>query len=400
MSESKSKHSGVPPQRASHGQAIVAFCVLSVATFVLIYLTPPSTQILFPAFEHVRKTGTYPDGLTIRRTYTGVRVLDEIFTGLAGFFSAAVDGQDEATRMFCLWFLPQLLPVLAFLYWEATRTTEGLVSRPTLFGMLAQLITAGVVLPLYFAAHIHRLPINPMTSAKDSRRAWGLLPAIALGFLLPTAFLFLFPASNRISLDTKQIIAAVWQPFPIYVALAYCALCNYALPSQFENDSQSSVHAHLKCTYMLSGLVSLVAHWAILIPSFFASDPRYSFYQIFIPYPLHTTLGVPPDSLHSYRLSIRLLFQNDWLTTTVAAYFFFGYVHSQLSRTTAGGPRASMWGWARCMLAWTIAGGPGAAIAWAAVNREEGIRTVLENMQETFAGGSTAIGDEKSVSRQ
>lgn len=108
----------------------IVFALMALTSFGLIYLIPPSTQILFPAFQHVRDTGTYPDGLTIRRNYTGIRLLDEVFTGLAGFFSAAVDGEDEATRMFCLWFLPQLCGILVFLYWEAGRaTSRSLVSR-------------------------------------------------------------------------------------------------------------------------------------------------------------------------------------------------------------------------------------------------------------------------------
>lgn len=116
------------PMSAFRNRATILFFLMSIASFVLIYLLPPSTHILFPAFEHVRETGKYPDGLSIRRTYTGVKALDEIFTGLAGFFSAAVDGKDEATRMFCLWFLPQLSVILVFLYWEAARTGARLVS--------------------------------------------------------------------------------------------------------------------------------------------------------------------------------------------------------------------------------------------------------------------------------
>ena len=103
----------------------IRFTCLSVASFALIYLIPPSTDILFPAFQHVRDTGTYPDGLKIRRSYTSIPALDEMFTGLAGFFSAAVDGHDDATRMFCLWFIPQLCSVLVFLYWEAGRVSRS-----------------------------------------------------------------------------------------------------------------------------------------------------------------------------------------------------------------------------------------------------------------------------------
>jgi hypothetical protein len=88
------------------------FMTLSMAAFVLIYLLPPSTHTLFPAFAYVRTKGRYPDGTLIRRMYTGIGWLDEVFIGLAGFFGATVDGKDEATRIFCLWFIPQLCTIL------------------------------------------------------------------------------------------------------------------------------------------------------------------------------------------------------------------------------------------------------------------------------------------------
>ena len=94
---------------------------ISCLAVILIFLIPPSSQILFPAFTLARQTGSYPDGLPLRRSYTGITVLDFVFTGLAGFFSAAVDGKDEATCLFCLWFLPQLSGILTFCYWEAGR---------------------------------------------------------------------------------------------------------------------------------------------------------------------------------------------------------------------------------------------------------------------------------------
>lgn len=97
------------------------FATISWVAIVLIFLIPPSSQILFPAFTFARQTGAYPDGLPLRRRYTGISVLDFVFTGLAGFFSAAVDGKDEATYLFCLWFLPQLCGILTFCYWEAGR---------------------------------------------------------------------------------------------------------------------------------------------------------------------------------------------------------------------------------------------------------------------------------------
>ena len=110
----------------SKSQLTWLLAATSVLAVIQIYLIPPS-QTLFAAFAVVRKTGLYPDGLVVRRRYIGVSALDEIFTGLAGFFSAAADGRDTATHLFCLWFLPQLCGLLVFLYWEAGKAEKGLV---------------------------------------------------------------------------------------------------------------------------------------------------------------------------------------------------------------------------------------------------------------------------------
>jgi hypothetical protein len=100
---------------------------LSFLAIVLIFIIPPSSLVLIPAASHAWKTGYYPDGLPLRRSYTGFMPLDLVFMVYGGVFGAAVDGNDEATRMFCLWFLPQLCTILAFSYWEAGRAQSGLV---------------------------------------------------------------------------------------------------------------------------------------------------------------------------------------------------------------------------------------------------------------------------------
>ncbi|KIP02313.1 hypothetical protein PHLGIDRAFT_122568 [Phlebiopsis gigantea 11061_1 CR5-6] len=361
--------------------AAICFTFLSTASFILIYLIPPSADVLFPAFQYVRDTGTYPDGLEIRRSYTGVTVLDEMCTGLAGFFSAAVDGHDEATRMYCLWFLPQLVSILVFLYWEASRVSRSsVIAFPTFFGILAQLITAGVVLPFYFAIHILLVPLFPIgRRGIPHPEARALLPAVIMGFLVPSAMLFLFPASPRIPLDVKQIIAALWQPFPIYLAVIHNLLSKTfhnsasidTSPTRID-DSEIEAFPELTRAYLFSGVLCTLSHWTILLPSVFASDPSWSFVQIFVPYPLHAAIGAGPAHVAPYRLSIRLLFQNDCLMTTIAAMIFFGWSHSQMSRSTTPMNACSKERyWIVKMVLLTFVGGPGASIAWAALEREK-----------------------------
>lgn len=221
-----------------------------------------------------------------------------------------------------------------------------------------------------------------MRTTHSANRAHMLFPAIVIGFLLPSAALFLFPAGTVVSLDRKQIIAAVWQPFPIYIAVAYRLLGGLAdnprseAPERKPRDNQA--FTPLKRAYILSGLLSALSHWMILVPSLLTTDPSYSFMHVFVPYPFHSYLGIS-TSLPSYRLSIRLLFQNDWLTATVAAYVFFGWMRCELSRRSESAGAKTLGKWVWFMVAWTVIGGPGAAIAWAAIDREEQIASMSPN---------------------
>ncbi|KAI0681857.1 hypothetical protein BC835DRAFT_1425164 [Cytidiella melzeri] len=387
---------------------------------VMIYLIPPSTRALFPAFAQVRETGFYPDGLPVRRTYTGVYILDEVFTGLAGLFSAASDGRDPATHMFCLWFLPQLCAVLVFIYWEAGRvagTSFSFARLPTFFGILAQLIAAGPTLPLYFIAHIRSIPLVPMTFPSDAAaRAWTLFPAIFLGYIVPSAALFLVPSGST-SLNTKQIMAAIWQPFPLYIAVLHPALQyvskRLSTREVSKKDSCETALYWIKRSYALCGLLSAVAHWTIFLPSISSlfpsfvprcDDPSISFTNIFVPYPLHSYVlpinseaTTPPTP--EYRLAARLLFQHDWLFMTIAAFVFFAWNHLALSRshTQGAGPNVRERGpdgWLRSLTMFMMIGGPGAAFAWAAIEREDAMHAVIQEKRvaKLLAGGK--IGSE------
>lgn len=88
---------------------------------------------------------------------------------------------------------------------------------------MAQLSTCGVTLPMYFLTYVRSMPVLPAILPHDALpRARSVLPAVMLGCVLPSAALLLAPSS--MTLDTKQIIAAIWQPFPIYIALCLALL--------------------------------------------------------------------------------------------------------------------------------------------------------------------------------
>ncbi|KAF7790140.1 hypothetical protein EIP86_001092 [Pleurotus ostreatoroseus] len=312
-------------------------------------------------------TGSYPDGLPLRRSYTGITILDFVFTGLAGFFSAAVDGKDEATCLFCLWFLPQLSGILTFCYWEAGRAKTFFTKSPALVSTMAQLCTAGVTLPMYFVSYARSVPLLPSVFPDDPlSRARTVLLAVAIGYGAPTVALF---APMNMSLDTRQIIAAIWQPFPIYITIIYNVMRKVDVLLLSRNASPAheiaQASAWIRASYYACAVVSGLAHVFIALPSLFTTNTTRSFVQVFVPCYLHPFLAPlsGKTDLPEYRVMARLLFQHDWLTMTAAALLFFAWSY-HMSRSASVGP------WAARMVLLAMVGGPGVAIAWAAAERE------------------------------
>lgn len=236
--------------------------------------------------------------------------------------------------------------------------------------ILAQLATAGVILPVYFLTYVRNMPVFPTTLPSEPvSRARTVFLSVALGYVAPSVALFLAPSG--ISLDTKQIIAAIWQPFPIYITILYNLFrrMDSALHREVRSPKTEAKVAlfWIKCSYYACAVVSAVSHLSIVLPSLVTSDPAYSFANVLVPYYLHPYLPLKPTAadLPAYRLTVRLLFQHDWLTMTMAASLFFAWSHYQT--------RATIGPWIARMALLGVVGGPGAAISWAASDREERI---------------------------
>ena len=80
----------------------------SYTAFQLMFTSAPTTEKLFPAVIKAKQTGFFPDGMPLRSAYIGSQAFDSKMSSLVGFFSQLVDGKDEASRRFSLWFLSQL----------------------------------------------------------------------------------------------------------------------------------------------------------------------------------------------------------------------------------------------------------------------------------------------------
>lgn len=159
-------------------------------------------------------------GEAAKTTYTGVTSIDNILSVLVWAFSEHVAGPDPSKRIQCLYFLINLIPLIYIWIIEGYRNgnIKSLVSIPSIF-TIYQLLGIGKVAPVYFLLSVYTTSrsvyVRPTGRPVPSHVAKVLLPALCLGYVIPTALMFL-PHEDS---TTQQNAIAFWQPSPLYVSL-------------------------------------------------------------------------------------------------------------------------------------------------------------------------------------
>ena len=149
-----------------------------------------------------------------------------------------------------------------------------------MWGLAAQNLAYACILPLFAIVHLCSsstvLPTRTSISVPTAEAA-ALVPAILLGYILPSVMLAL-PAPSVLSYHTKQLASAIWQAFPLWVALAHQLL------KRLEHTPVPQITALRRAyvfTIILSGVVHIVTVVLSLMPSLFVSPV--TFRSTFVP---------------------------------------------------------------------------------------------------------------------
>lgn len=154
-------------------------------------------------------------------------------------------------------------------YGHAKLTTFN--ASPLLFSLLYQLKGIGHVAPIYYFLHYVQHPLT-LYAAADNRLirisyAKMLIPALLVGYFIPTASMFL----PILSLDTRQWVNGIWQLFPLWVA-ALLRLLGGCVRDTTQRDRVYNPTAdlvYLRFAYVFVGLVSALTYSVICIKSQF-----------------------------------------------------------------------------------------------------------------------------------
>ncbi|KAL1955690.1 hypothetical protein VTO42DRAFT_8162 [Malbranchea cinnamomea] len=253
----------------------------------------------FAQLQHAIDTRSIPPSeVSLQSKYTGILALDELLLRLVPFFLAIVDGSSPGLSLHSFNFTGALAGLWTLVCLESSRKGNRgkLIALASVFGMICQVASFGLITPLYTAAHLLTSP-----TAERFGRDGVFVPyhkimaipfSIIVGFLLPSLIMCL-PESAAGVLQTTQERIAFWQFWPVWVSIAQFVFSSVivAICRRSGTSSRCSVR-NIYAFALCCAAIPHVAAWTIsltsmLFPTLFSADvqpslhPAYAFLNKF-----------------------------------------------------------------------------------------------------------------------
>lgn len=321
-------------------------------------------QALVLGPEAVSESGSFL-GEVAKSVYTGFPSIDKLLSVLVWAFSEQVAGADPSKRIQCFYFLVNLIPIIYIWTVEGYRNgnRNSLVSMPSIFAIY-QLLGIGKVAPLYFLLSVYTTgrTVYARTTGRPvpSNTAKVLLPALCLGYVIPTVLMFLRHEKSI----AQQNVIAFWQPSPLYVSLLAWAgsKAMHSLRSTkpldleiFENRDVS----YLQSGYAFCFFATAITHICTLV--YTSLSPSVSISQSF--FGLHGLESIDITGFWKYDMILCFSSVAVWLLYSVFELRRFGYITTSTAFNAVGltlisgvlvGPGATyagVWAWRESLIA-------------------------------------------------
>lgn len=258
----------------------------------------------------------------LRQDFTGIGPIDGIFKSLVTVFLPVVANTSRPEQILQgFYFLASILPIMAILAVEGYRPRNKwtLLAIPSVWGVLFQLRGIGLIAPLYFVMSLFHSSsagyFTPSSRTIPESTARALLPALFIGFIMPTIMMF-FPLPDALS--AQQIFIALWQPSPVYVIMFTEILSRIIKRKGNSATLKSKSHAergsldmpYLQTVYMAVGSISACVHFGFVMKWMFSGTEFIS--RAFIPWNSFAEVSHLADGIF-------IFFQNDFLLLATAA---------------------------------------------------------------------------------
>ncbi|RYO99222.1 hypothetical protein DL764_006881 [Monosporascus ibericus] len=267
----------------------LSFLAISAVSLRLMRLEPTS-EGAFAAYYAEVYARALPDGTPLETRYTGIWAVDWMLTGIVAAFLPGVAGADGGIRLQQSYLLLQFGTVIGLLAVEASRVKNrrGVLSFASTFAFFYQLLGGAVICPLWLVAYT-------LTSARKayflegrdvpSSRAKALVPAIVLGYIIPTLAMYVPYADTA----TTQYVIAFWQFAPIVVnplVFLFSALLPSsppASPRMPAPGSESGDMKYLRRLYRVLFVTAALDHIATTGAILTSTSPQLGLCHVFLP---------------------------------------------------------------------------------------------------------------------
>ncbi|KAF6803052.1 FAD binding domain-containing protein [Colletotrichum sojae] len=318
--------------------------------------------------------GTYIGG-ELRKHFTGIPQLDEILSTASWSSAQSISGSDPNAILQYVYLLTNMVPVLYIWTVEGYRNGNHLAlpSLPALFAAASALFGIGKVAPIYYLVSLHStrntVYTRPTGRPIPSTVARTLLAALCIGYVIPTALMFLPYGDEAV----QQAAIAFWVPSPLYVsllALLFSTVLQRIAPVKtldweiFENRDLPS----LQTGYAFSFCVAAVVHTCALL--YGSLSPAISLWRAFF--------DVPSFAAADLKIDMGAFMKYDLLLLGAAVAFWCLYSAYDLRRLGYVSTRAAVCA-STAVLAGQVVVGPGATYAGLWAWREGVIAGLMKN---------------------
>ncbi|KAF1837895.1 hypothetical protein BDW02DRAFT_518089 [Decorospora gaudefroyi] len=354
--------------RPNNNALLVLFAALSALGLYTMRISPVLNDLPV-GFLDVVETGVLPNSMSLKKDYTGIKLVDETLALLVGAFVYGPTIWNEPFYWQQIHFLSQITALIAIMNVEACRERNrgSWLKYTAVYSFLYQNIGGAVIVPIWMIL-FHRIS-GPKSYFQTGRAvplpyARSILPGTIILYLIPTIALFV-PGK---SLATLQNLLAFWQFTPVLVniPLWFAAL---SASSATGSKSKTADLPHLKILYAFLFTFCVGAHWYTIRGISTSTNPAVSFASVFVP------------STYTWNKSmdwgVLYIFQWDWIVCGLMNILPAWIAVCDVLRLQKGGATLENWleGFIMVMTL-TIGGGPGAALAAVWFWREQKLATL------------------------
>ncbi|KAF2854339.1 hypothetical protein T440DRAFT_273478 [Plenodomus tracheiphilus IPT5] len=296
-------------RRPNNASILAIFAITAIVGAWFMRIAPVLNDVPV-GFANIAETGALPNGVRIKKHFTGVKLLDDVLSILVAAFIYGPTGWDEAFYWQQLHFLGQIPGLIAIMNVEACRerNRSSWLKYTAVYAFLYQNVGACTIVPIWWFLY-HRLSANKAYFSQGRTvplpYARLILPATIILYVLPTIVMFL-PSSDTNNVQNR---IAFWQVTPILVNIPLWVASPFVSSASTSKTpkARNADLPHLKVLYGVFFITSVAIHWYTIYGISVSENPKVTYASVWVPSTYKWKNDLSSGVLY--------LFQCDWVIT-------------------------------------------------------------------------------------